>query len=136
MSDEGGVGAEARAPRGRVLVVDDEPDILLLVRVILEAAGYEALLAADGEQALQRIAEDSPDLVLLDVMMPVMDGWGVLRALRQRPSAPPVVVVSVRSGQRDVELATELGAAAYVTKPFDSHELVALVGRVLSERGR
>ena len=65
----------------KVLIVDDEPDILLMLRVNLEAEGYQTALAADGETALRRIADERPDLILLDVMMPVMDGWGVLEAL-------------------------------------------------------
>jgi DNA-binding response OmpR family regulator len=115
----------------KVLVVDDEPDVLLLLRVNLEAAGYQTVLAADGETALERIGDSDPDLVLLDIMMPVMDGWGVLRALAERDDAPRVVVVSAKSSDRDVVRALTSGALEYVTKPFDPDELVAVVGRVL-----
>ena len=80
----------------KVLIVDDEPDVLLLLRVNLDAAGYETVLAADGETALGRIDDSSPDVVLLDIMMPVMDGWGVLRALSERDNAPRVVVAFTR----------------------------------------
>ena len=82
------------------LVVDDEPDILLLHRLNLEAAGHEVLLAADGMRALERIAADKPDAVVLDVMMPVLDGWGVLDRLATMPMPPPVLVVSAKSGPR------------------------------------
>src|SRR5205807_10003183 len=85
---------------GKVLIVDDEPDVLLLLRVNLEAAGYQTVLAADGETALIKIDESDPDVVLLDIMMPVMDGWGVLRALSERDNAPRVVVVSAKSSDR------------------------------------
>lgn len=114
-----------------VLIVDDEPDILLMLRVNLEAEGYETVLAADGEMALERIAESRPDLVLLDVMMPVMDGWGVLQALRADAQAPRVVVVSAKSSDRDIAHALSMGAVAYVTKPFDPRQLLAEISRVL-----
>ena len=67
-----------------MLIVDDEPDILLMLRINLEADGHETFLAADGERALERVDADAPDIVLLDVMMPVMDGWGVLETLTKR----------------------------------------------------
>ena len=116
----------------KVLIVDDEPDILLMLRVNLEAAGYSTVLAADGETALRRIDEEPPDLILLDIMMPVMDGWGVLRALAERTGTPLVVVVSAKSSDRDVVRALSSGAHEYVTKPFDPDDLVAVVNRVLA----
>jgi len=116
----------------KILIVDDEPDVLLLLRVNLEAAGYETVLAADGETALTRIDETTPDVVLLDIMMPVMDGWGVLRVLSGREAAPRVVVVSARSSDRDVVRALTSGALDYVTKPFDPEDLIAIVERTAS----
>jgi DNA-binding response OmpR family regulator len=116
----------------KVLIVDDEPDILLMLRVNLEAEGYQTALAADGETALRRIADERPDLILLDVMMPVMDGWGVLEALAHDVLAHRVVVISAKSSERDVTHALELGASAYLSKPFDPDELIEVIGRVLS----
>ena len=116
----------------KVLIVDDEPDILLMLRVNLEAEGYQTALAADGETALRRIADERPDLILLDVMMPVMDGWGVLEALAHDVLAHRVVVISAKSSERDVTHALELGASAYLSKPFDPDELMEVIGRVLS----
>ena len=116
----------------KILIVDDEPDVLLLLRVNLEAAGYETVLAADGETALTRIDETAPDVVLLDIMMPVMDGWGVLRVLSGREAAPRVVVVSARSSDRDVVRALTSGALDFVTKPFDPEDLIAIVARAAS----
>jgi DNA-binding response OmpR family regulator len=116
----------------KVLIVDDEPDVLLLLRVNMEGAGFETTLAADGETALRRIEEERPDVVLLDIMMPVMDGWGVLRELSARTDTPLVVVVSAKSSDRDIVRALSSGAHEYVTKPFDPDELVAIVERVLA----
>ena len=113
-----------------VLVVDDEPDILLMLRVALEASGHDAVLAPDGEAGLSRLREGPVDCVLLDVMMPVMDGWGVLDAVAQLPDPPPVVIISARSEARDVRRALESGAVDYVTKPFSLPELVELVEEV------
>jgi DNA-binding response OmpR family regulator len=116
----------------RVLIVDDEPDILLMLRVNLEADGFETALAADGETALRRIEEERFDLVLLDVMMPVMDGWGVLRGLSADPGAPRVIVVSAKSADRDVARALQAGAADYVTKPFSPVDLSDLIQKVVA----
>lgn len=114
----------------RVLIVDDEPDILLMLRVNLEADGFETALAADGETALKRIGEERFDVVLLDVMMPVMDGWGVLQGLGGEADAPRVIVVSAKSSDRDVLRALELGASDYVKKPFSPEELSALIAKL------
>jgi DNA-binding response OmpR family regulator len=116
----------------RVLIVDDEPDVLLLLRIELEAEGYETLLAADGETALRRIAEEKPDVVLLDVMMPVVDGWGVLRRLAEHRSDTRVVVLSAKASATDIAHALELGAYEYVTKPFDPAALLATVAHILA----
>jgi DNA-binding response OmpR family regulator len=116
----------------RILVVDDEPDILLLHRLNLEGAGHEVLLAADGMKALERISSDRPDCVVLDVMMPVLDGWGVLEALRDRADAPPVLVVSAKSAASDIEHALSMGARGYLTKPFNAHTLLDEVEKLVA----
>jgi len=116
----------------RVLIVDDEPDVLLLLRIELEAEGYETLLAADGETAIRRILEEKPDIVLLDVMMPVVDGWGVLQRLAEHRSETRVIVLSAKASAADVAHALELGAHEYVTKPFEPAALLATVAHVLS----
>ena len=108
----------------RILVVDDEPDILLLHRLNLEAAGHEVILAADGMKALERIEIDRPDCVVLDVMMPVLDGWGVLEALQDLLDAPPVLVVSAKSSTADIEHALSIGARGYLAKPFNAQTLL------------
>ncbi len=116
----------------RILIVDDEPDVLLTLRLLLEGEGFEPSLAAEGETALRRIDEENPDLVLLDIMMPVLDGWMVLAQLAGRARRPRVVVCSAKTGELDIARARELGAAAYVTKPFDPSDLVATLRDVLA----
>ena len=115
----------------RVLIVDDEPDILLMLRINLEAEGYQTALAADGETAMRRIDDVTPDVMLLDVMMPVMDGWSVLEALANRTDPPRVIVLSAKTATRDMVRALDLGAAEYLTKPFDPEGLLATVRRVI-----
>ena len=119
----------------KVLIVDDEPDILLMLRMSLEDEGHDVVMAADGQMALERIAEHRPDLVLLDVMMPVLDGWGVLEEQRTSggDGAPAIIVLSAKSEEADIARAMSLGARDYVVKPFDLDKLVALVDRILSE---
>jgi len=115
----------------RILVVDDEPDILLLHRLNLEAAGHEVLLAADGMKALERIDIDRPDCVVLDVMMPVLDGFGMLERKRETGDATPVIMLSAKSEQADLDRALSLGAVEFVSKPFDLDRLMVLISRIL-----
>ena len=115
----------------RVLIVDDEPDILLLLRIDLEAEGYDTCLAADGDTALRRIIEERPDVVLLDVMMPIVDGWGVLRRLHEMGNPTRVVVLSAKAADHDAVKALELGALEYITKPFDPIALLLTVNHIL-----
>lgn len=114
----------------RVLIADDNPDILILVRTNLRAAGYESIEAPNGQVALEQLELEKPDIVLLDLMMPVLDGWGVLEALRGKTGTPPIIVVSASDSAANVERARELGVAAYVTKPFNLPALVQLVASV------
>lgn len=112
-----------------VLAVDDDETIQRLLQVNLEMEGYEVVIAGDGTEALERARELHPDLILLDVMMPEVDGWEVCRRLRDDPDLEdvPVVFLSARAQEADVERGTELGADAYITKPFDPIELLELV---------
>lgn len=115
----------------RVLIVDDEPDVLLTMRMLLEAEGFTPSLAADGETALRRIDDENPALVLLDIMMPVLDGWFVLAELAGRARRPKIVVCSAKSSEADQARARDLGADAYVTKPYEPDQLVQAIRRVL-----
>jgi DNA-binding response OmpR family regulator len=119
--------------RSSVLAVDDDPDLLLLLRSTVEGDGYRAILASDGVMALERIAQESPDVICLDLMMPVMDGWGVLEELNGRADPPPVIVLSAKTAEEDIVRAFELGASAYVFKPFDPSRLVDTIRSILEE---
>lgn len=116
----------------KVLIVDDEPDILLMMRVNLDSEGFDTVLAADGETALERVRDEAPELVLLDVMMPVLDGWGVLENLASLDDAPRVIVVSAKAAPADLARAYRLGAADYVTKPFSIDGLIGVMRQVLA----
>ena len=117
-----------------VLVVDDEPEIRQILSYLLEFAGHEVRTAADGEEAVAALAEHAPDCVILDVMMPKLDGFGVLRVRKERNLAPSarVVLLTAKSGERDFSRGWELGADEYVVKPFDGEELLARVEDLLS----
>jgi two-component system, OmpR family, KDP operon response regulator KdpE len=119
----------------RVLVVDDEPQIRRALRTALTGHGYEVELAEEGEAALTSLAARLPDLVVLDLVMPGVDGFEVLRQLRGW-SKVPVVVLSARGQERDKVEALDLGADDYLTKPFGMEELLARVRAVLRRAGR
>lgn len=118
-----------------VLIVDDEPDILVMLRTSLEADGFRTALAGDGETALARVREHGPDVVVLDLMMPMLDGWAVIEALSEQPRRPGLVVVSAKSRPTDVARAYRLGADAYLAKPFEFEELTATINDVLRRSG-
>jgi CheY-like chemotaxis protein len=117
---------EARRTGPSVLVVDDEPQVVWVLQFSLEYEGYETYTANNGVEALDRIAEHHPQLMVLDVMMPRMDGWTVLERLLELPreERPRVVMVTALASLRDRAKAAELGADAYVPKPFDVDELL------------
>jgi CheY-like chemotaxis protein len=120
-----------------VLVVDDEPQVVWMLQFSLEAEGYRTYAARDGVGALEEIRRHRPTLMLLDIMMPVMDGWSVLEQLRDLPEGerPRVVVVSARSSLRDRAKAAELGADAFVSKPFNVDDLLDVLGGLAREGG-
>lgn len=113
----------------RILVVDDEPQVVWMLQFSLEAEGYQTLSARDGRAALDEVREHHPSVVLLDIMMPVMDGWAFLEELQALPpeERPRVIVVSARSSLRDRAKAAELGADAFVAKPFNVDDLLVVL---------
>ena len=108
-----------------ILVVDDDPDIRMLIRLTLESYGYAVREAGDGLQALDALNDQAPDAMVLDVMMPNMDGYGVLRTMRQRELAPntKVLMLTCKTEEKDFVRGWELGADDYRTKPFEPMEL-------------
>jgi two-component system, OmpR family, KDP operon response regulator KdpE len=118
----------------RILVIDDEPQIRRALRAGLERNGYAVSLAASGEEGLDQAALQPPDLVILDLAMPGMDGFEVCRQLREWSKAP-IVVLSVREGETDKIRALDLGADDYLTKPFSLGELLARLRAVLRRAG-
>jgi len=121
----------------RILIVDDEPSIVISLQFLMTREGYEVALAGDGEAALQAIQANPPDLVILDVMMPKLNGFDVCQRIRSDPRYQAVRVLMLTAKGREVEMARglALGADAYVTKPFSTKDLVAEVKRLLQPAG-
>lgn len=116
-----------------ILVADDEPSIVLSLQVLLQKAGYRVRVARNGEEALQSVAEERPDLILLDAMMPKRDGFDVCQSLRADPAYQDLTIIMLTAKSRDVERqkGMALGATDYITKPFSTRELVAAVRKHL-----
>ena len=117
----------------RILIADDEPNILVSLEFLMKREGYEVLVARDGQQALEAIVRERPDLVLLDVMMPLKSGFDVCQAVRADESLASVKILMLTAKGRETDVAkgTALGADAYVTKPFSTRELAARVRELL-----
>ena len=120
--------------RKRVLVVDDDPAILRLLSTNLKARGYEVMTAADGEEALEGVQKDFIDLIILDIMMPKVDGVQVCRRVREW-SDIPIIILSARGDEHDKVKCLELGADDYLTKPFGIAELMARINTAFRHRG-
>ena len=114
----------------KILVVDDDPNICELLKLYLENEGYTAFVANDGQAAVDTFAAKNPDLVLLDIMRPKMDGWQVCREIR-KTSSVPIIMLTAKGETFDKVLGLELGADDYVTKPFDAKEVMARIKAVL-----
>jgi len=110
----------------RILMVDDEPEFLEMVKTRLEAGGYEVITASDGQQGLDKAKKEKPDLIILDLMLPKMDGYKVCGFLKKdtRYSGIPIIILSARAQEEDMKLGEELGADAYIIKPFDAPVLL------------
>lgn len=120
----------------RILVADDEPQSRKLLNFRLSSVGHKVILAVDGGEALEFAIKEKPDLILLDIMMPVMDGFQVLRKLKSQEETKdvPVIMLTSKVQEKDIVFALEAGAADYVTKPFSFAELNARVNRALASR--
>jgi DNA-binding response OmpR family regulator len=118
----------------RILVVDDDTNICELLRLYLEKDGYEVMIANNGGEAVTMFQELSPDLMLLDIMLPVLDGWQVCREVRKF-SDKPIIMLTAKGETFDKVLGFELGADDYVVKPFDAKEVMARIKAVLRRSG-
>jgi CheY-like chemotaxis protein len=116
-----------------VLVVDDDPDILEALSEILEAEGFEIRRARNGKEALERLEPDPPQLILLDLMMPVMDGWEFAQRMRQRPSVAGIPLIVLSADRNVGSKATDIGAVGHLAKPFELNDLLDMVRRSLSQ---
>lgn len=115
----------------KVLVVDDEQSILTLLQYNLEQAGFEVITASDGEQAIEVAEQENPDLIVLDLMLPKLDGIEVCKLLRQRKMNVPILMLTAKDDELDKILGLELGADDYMTKPFSPREVIARVKAIL-----
>jgi DNA-binding response OmpR family regulator len=128
--------ADNNGPVRTILVIEDDPSITMGLELNLTAEGYSVLLAHDGQEGLARAKEEGIDLVILDVMLPGLNGFEVLRALRRSGHSVPVLMLSARGAEIDKVMGLELGAEDYVTKPFGVAELMARVKAVLRRDGK
>tara|TARA_B100000315_G_scaffold219503_1_gene221476 strand:+ start:192 stop:590 length:399 start_codon:yes stop_codon:yes gene_type:complete len=117
----------------KILVVDDDPDIVMLLNTRLKASGYEVISASDGEEGLRSIRENKPNLVILDVMMPKMNGFQVSRMVKfdKKLKNIPIILLTARGQEKDKSTGAQVGADEYMTKPFDSKVLMATIERLL-----
>lgn len=115
---------------GKILIVDDDKNICELLRLYIEKEGFEASIAYDGETALENFDSFGPDLVMLDIMLPGLDGWQVCREIRKK-SSKPIIMLTAKGEVFDKVLGLELGADDYVVKPFETKEVIARINAVL-----
>jgi len=115
----------------RILIIDDEPDFIEMIQMRLEANDYDVISENDGASGIDRARDERPDLILLDVMMPVMDGYETLFKIRQEPSLlqVPVIMLTAKGESRAIFKAQELGATDYLIKPCDSKDLLSLMAK-------
>jgi len=110
----------------KILIVDDEPDIVETLKFLIESEGFESITAVDGEEALRKAKEENPDVMILDVMLPKINGYKVCRLLKfdSKYKHIPILMVTARSQEEDKVIGEETGADEYITKPFDINELL------------
>ena len=121
----------------RILLIEDDADMVEAVKLRLEANNYEVLIARDGPEGLEMARTENPDLIILDIMLPKMDGFNVCRMLKfdEKFKKIIIIILSAKVQKSDIERGTEVGADAYVTKPFKSEELLAKINELLASHG-
>ena len=126
---------EKSAGARRILVIDDEDDLRKVVTYQLKASGYEVITAKDGEEGLEKARAETPDLIILDLMLPKIEGRKGCGLLKNdaRYKSIPIILFTARVQTEDVELSKEVGADAYITKPFETSDLIGVVERLLKE---
>lgn len=122
------------ADKKRILIVDDEPDLLMALRIRLSAAGFDVIMAKDGAEGLEKARSEKPDLIILDLMLPKINGYKVCRFLKfdENFKNIPVIMLTARAEEDDKTLGLETGADSYMTKPFDNKELVNAINNHLN----
>lgn len=123
----------------KIMVVDDEPDVVDLVKLVLESDGFRVVTAYSGKEALEKIGKEMPDLVLLDIMMPQMDGWEVYSRIRANPKTKDIPVAMLTAKSQSIDKMIGLHVVQvddYITKPFGRSELLERVKRILKEKGK
>jgi two-component system response regulator VicR len=123
----------------KIMVVDDEPDVVDLVKLVLESDGFSVVTAYSGKEALDKIDREMPDLVLLDIMMPQMDGWEVYSRIRANPKTKDIPVAMLTAKSQSIDKMIGLHVVKvddYITKPFGRSELLERVKRILKEKGK
>ena len=124
--------------KGKILVVDDEIYIVHILDFSLGVEGYDVMTALDGEQALAKVAQDKPDLIVLDIMMPKLDGYETCKALKSAPETRdiPIILLSAKGRNVDQKVGFEVGADDYITKPFSPRKLVERINSILGQTSR
>jgi len=119
----------------RILVVDDEVQLVEMVKIRLEANGYEVLSAYDGQEGLEKIRKEKPDLIVLDLMLPKLDGYKVCRMIKfdEKYKNIPIILFSARAQDSDKEMGVQVGANGYITKPFEPKVLLSKIKELLGE---
>jgi DNA-binding response OmpR family regulator len=116
----------------KILIVDDEPNILLSLEFLFKKEGYKVFIARDGEEAMDIIEESDPELVILDIMMPKVDGYEVCRYLKKNHKDVKVIFLTAKSKHQDIQKGMDLGADLYLTKPFSTKDLVSKVKTLMN----
>lgn len=121
----------------KILVVDDEPDVNALLTLMLKTQGYNVIVAGDGQEALEKARGENPDLILLDVMLPRIDGYKVARMLKfdENYSHIPIIMLTAKIQEKDRQTGLEMGVNEYMTKPFDTAALLARIKELLDKKG-